>query len=396
MSTWFVLGREPLLSYAELAAVFGFADGVGEYAPPLYLTDETYDDAFMNELGGVIKMGREVARAVTTEQLEPFLRSYLAAKEGRALFGLSVYVHPNAPSAARSRIALPWVVTLGKRLKQALRDEGVSARYVLNESIALSSASVANNKLVGKGVEFLLFLDRDGTWRVGITSAVQPFAAWSDRDYGRPGRDDLSGMLPPKLALMMINLAGSAKDEVLLDPFCGSGTIITEALRVGYTRLIGSDVSVKAVEDAARNVEWFLKKHADISVRPELAVRDVRSLSEHIAPGSIGAVVTEPFLGKPKRGREARVELEAEMKMLSVLYAEALAVMYKLLKPSGRLVMIVPRFEAPGGAVRMTSFMENAKRIGFKLDPVVQNAERLVYARSEQRVAREIWRLRKV
>src|SRR5205823_3602162 len=90
--------------------------------------------------------------------------------------------------------------------------------------------------------------------------AVQPFEQFSARDFGRPGRDDLSGMLPPKLAIIMINLAANDTISVLLDPFCGSGTILSEALLLGYKNLIGSDISEKAVADTKTNLDWIANK----------------------------------------------------------------------------------------------------------------------------------------
>ena len=35
---------------------------------------------------------------------------------------------------------------------------------------------------------------------------MQDFEQWGARDYGRPSRDAVRGMLPPKLARMMVNL----------------------------------------------------------------------------------------------------------------------------------------------------------------------------------------------
>ena len=57
---------------------------------------------------------------------------------------------------------------------------------------------------------------------LGQTLVVQPFKVLSKRDFGRPARDDHSGMLPPKLAQIMINLARRNDDistKTILDPF---------------------------------------------------------------------------------------------------------------------------------------------------------------------------------
>ena len=87
---------------------------------------------------------------------------------------------------------------------------------------------------------------------------MQPFKDLSRLDFGRPARDDFSGMLPPKLAQIMINLAQVQNPEALIiDPFCGSGTILSEALLMGYKDLLGSDISPKAIADTYKNISWI-------------------------------------------------------------------------------------------------------------------------------------------
>jgi hypothetical protein len=64
------------------------------------------------------------------------------------------------------------------------------------------------------------------------------------------------GGLPPTVAAAMVNLAGSPPaagpaDRTLLDPCCGSGTILAEALAVGWAAE-GTDIDGAAIEAAAR------------------------------------------------------------------------------------------------------------------------------------------------
>ena len=112
---------------------------------------------------------------------------------------------------------------------------------------------------------------------VFVTKAIQPIESLGERDFGRPYRDAKSGMLPPKLAMMMINLAGQSLGATILDPFCGSGTILMEAATIGYTNLMGSDISPKAIDDTRQNFAW-----QGGSLPKKLFVADARK----IAPSS--------------------------------------------------------------------------------------------------------------
>ena len=94
---------------------------------------------------------------------------------------------------------------------------------------------------------------------------VQDVNWWSKKDYGRKKVDRKSGMLPPKVARIMVNLSQTPKDGVIYDPFCGSGTILVEALDSGFAA-IGSDISEKAVNDSVTNTNWF-KKNKERSQR---------------------------------------------------------------------------------------------------------------------------------
>jgi tRNA G10 N-methylase Trm11 len=61
-----------------------------------------------------------------------------------------------------------------------------------------------------------------------VTIACQDIDAYTKRDTSK-SRDMVVGMMPPKLAQIMINLATEGRKEIIYDPFCGLGTILIEA-----------------------------------------------------------------------------------------------------------------------------------------------------------------------
>jgi tRNA (guanine10-N2)-dimethyltransferase len=187
----------------------------------------------------------------------------------------------------------------------------------------------------------------------------------------------------------MINLAKIPKNRVLLDPFCGTGTILTEAALLGYENIIGSDISEKAIADTIKNIEWMGQTDKKMNVFQA----GVNNLSEKI-PTKVDAIVTEPLMGKPLTGRESRPELLSQANELKKLYLEAFAEFAKILKPNGTVVMIIPRFRFRDEQI-VINCAEEIKKLGFISQPLFENKTSLTYARANQLVIREIWKFKK-
>ncbi|MDD2758483.1 MAG: DNA methyltransferase [Patescibacteria group bacterium] len=389
---WFVLGSFPLISAAEISAVLRL-DGRFAYTPPILKTETPIDPVeLIGRLGGTIKIAIEIADGLTEEELITEIKNELAKLSGKIIFGVSLYAE-----GVDRRELIDWVEDLGKQIKKEMKADGHSVRYVFNGEPTLSSVTVNKNSLDKKGREFIV-IKNGRAWSLAQTAVVQPFEEWGARDYGRPGRDDLSGMLPPKLARMMINLSGADTGDTLLDPFCGSGTILTEALALGFRCLIGSDISDKAVADTEKNVEWLLKNPKIKKQKLDISQNDIRNLAKQLKPNSIDAIVAEPYLGKPLKGRETENELRGQLAELKTLYLAAFEQFTRLLKSGGVAVVIIPRFKTRSSWLTLN--LENEiKKLGFTAESLLalngKNHTSLLYARSEQRVGREIWKFKK-
>ncbi len=243
---------------------------------------------------------------------------------------------------------------------------------------ALSSVVVKKNKCH----EFLIL----GNKWLGETCAVQEFEDYSFRDYGRPNRDLVAGSMPPKLAKIMINLAQLPAGATILDPFCGSGTILQEGLLLGY-KVIGSDISDKAISDTKKNLEWLLeirKQKSEIRNKFQIFQADVRSISSKV--NGIDAVVTEPHLGPPLKGSENREQISEIIKELAELYIAAFSEFRKILSYNGKVVMVFPSFRL-GGKVLEMPILEQIKKLGF----TQVNSDKLIYSREGQKVWRQIF-----
>ncbi len=93
--------------------------------------------------------------------------------------------------------------------------------------------------------------------------------------------------MPPKLARCMVNLAKPKKGDVLLDPFCGTGSFLIEAALLGC-RVVGSDAKRYVVRGCRRNLRHFKLEWEG------LMAADARRLPV----ARVDCVVTDPPYGR--------------------------------------------------------------------------------------------------
>lgn len=424
MKLFFILGREPALSAAEIFSVFGreldpetstrLAQDA-TLAPEALVTnlpDELSPARLMSMLGGTIKIGtvqNELPihisqESLITELVKTIQQSARYTETRRIHFGISAYA-----TDARARSTLRTLgkhsKKLGMEIKRLLKEDGKQVRWVTSRAPSLSSVVVETNKLLKEGVELVLLAGKD-TLLVGHTATVQPFRDLERRDFPRPGRDAKSGMLPPKLARMLVNLAAVPQDAVLLDPFCGSGTLLGEALLLGYTQLIGSDLDSTAVQNTNRNLDWLTKSGLAMPTAHARNVKlfesDIKDVTEHIEPNSIDAIATETYLGPPLKGNESRASLEQNRDERAKLFKDTLQAFHTILKKDGRAIIAFPLLRYKKEVLH-TPILDSLDNFGFHfIDPLPmqvpvslrgefgRNGKTLVYGRPNQKVWREI------
>jgi tRNA (guanine10-N2)-dimethyltransferase len=76
----------------------------------------------------------------------------------------------------------------------------------------------------------------------------------------------------PKLSRALVNLSRVRSGEVLLDPFCGTGSLLLEAYEIGAVP-VGSDIDARMVRGARRNMagfhqDWLGLVRADAGATP--------------------------------------------------------------------------------------------------------------------------------
>ena len=150
------------------------------------------------------------------------------------------------------------------------------------------------------------------------------------RDMGKPvRRNELS--ISPRLAKILINLSQVRKGETLLDPFCGIGTILQEAL-LQDIKVIGIDKDKKAIDCSELNLKWFDFNKNNYKL--------IHEDSAKIKIQGVDAIATEPDLGELQK----RIPSEAKAKEITRNFEKLMVNVLKNLKKytRGRIVFTTP------------------------------------------------------
>ncbi len=419
---FFNLGRNPTLSASE---IFSVLKKLQISATPYIFSEEILVISVSNQLeaigmnkilGGSVKIGQVFDEIGMEEDESKFnyifssknlLTNYISSKTGKIHFGVSIY---NGGSSIQYVAQLErQLKNINKLIKENLKIAGLKAGFVQIKDRFLSSVSVAKNNLLDHGAEIVLIITPDKIL-VGKTLAVQEFEEFSRRDFDRPRKDKKSGIMPPKLARMMINIAETDKDEVMLDPFCGSATVVGEAIYMGFRNIIGSDISRKAIEDSKENINWIFANFQHLKINDynlKIFESDVRRLRELVSSHSVHSIITEPFLGPPLHRMPDENRIRSIFMDLERLYLDAFKTFSKILVPHGKIVFIFPAFFINGRMISM-DLIEKIKSLGFRqlelMPDNISNSSMLktthiktiIYGSRNQFVIREIIKFEKI
>ena len=374
-----VLGRQPEISIAELAALF---DNVEQKSPEIALF-EAKTQPNLNRLGGSLKLAKKL------ENISP--EAYLLSlPEGKITLGVSDYTVNSKNYSSRD---IKNISQYGARIKQALKKKGRSMRLLPNSAPAISTAAAHHNGLGRhpKKVELIKF-GQDFFVSIG----VQNITAYKNRDQVRPARDAKVGMLPPKLAQILINLCGPLPDgTTILDPFCGTGVVLQEALLMGYNAY-GTDKDERMVKYAKKNIGWLVEKGFKGSEgRSERgsARLEQGNATSHQWQAPIDAVAAEIYLGPPMSAPPAEIKLKTVKQECGAILTEFLKNLVLQIAKNTPVTLAIPAWRRGNNCFERLIPLDFIEKLGYNVLNKSENG--LLYARENQVVAREIIVLRK-
>jgi len=390
------LGHIPSLSLAELHATVPDMKVTKMLGTSMafFETEAELNQKNLETWGGVFLLAKQVAPLGTKlNEVPNILADQVANVKGKVTFSLRTYNIPHQK-----------VHDLYRDCKKALKKKEVPSRYIGNEKKPAATILLHETNIVGgkEGAEIVILGGDDYLW-IGRTVAAQNPDAYTKRDMTKPVRDTRVGLLPPKLAQILLNfgeyMANDGREKKLkiltvLDPFCGTGVIPMEALLRGW-EVLASDNSLKAVNGCEKNLDWTRKEYGILKkdVASTVWKQDAQKAFELKEKPDV--IVTETTLGTPfastppsKEAMKARTEVEE----IETGFLENIAATL----PGVPVVCTLPVWFPKAGPLYIEKTWKKIHDIGFRpiLPPGVNphHPERLsiLYHRPDQSVGREI------
>lgn len=164
---------------------------------------------------------------------------------------------------------------------------------------------------------------------------------------------DIPAASHPPLAACLAFLANASKDEIVWDPFCGSGLELIECAKLGQGKyIIGTDRSDDAIAITKANFAAALPNYGRVTFE----TCDFRDYSDvdGLSEGGVSVIISNPPMGR-------RIPI-ANLRGLIVDFLE---VAEEALAPGGRLVFANPLPVSPRGNRLKLEFQQRVDLGGF-------------------------------
>jgi len=386
-----LLGRQPAISIAELEAIFG-PDCLKLISKEAVEISSKQAPALTGRLGGIIKLCT-VFETLPTDNPRLIEQSVIKlaqrhTTEGKLKIGISAH---------NLRITPGKLNAMALSVKKELRSHGQSVRIIPNKSVELSSATVLHNHLTkDRGLEIYIIRGINGQILIAKTVYVQDIEAYTARDRERPMRDARVGMLPPKLAQIIINLSSpkhtpspaqprsdvNSDRTTILDPFCGTGVLLQESLLMGYDAY-GSDIEPRMIEYSQKNLEWLNVQGMNFDL-------EVGDATAHTWSKDYQRVACETYLGRPLNSLPDAQTLQKIMSDCDTIHRKFLINMANQTKTALRLCLAVPAWKTKNGFLHLKT-LDSLEELGYnRVRFVHAKTTDLIYHRDDQVVGREL------
>jgi tRNA G10 N-methylase Trm11 len=193
----------------------------------------------------------------------------------------------------------------------------------------------------------ILYCQMEEGMYIGKTLTVVDANLQKAVDEMRPYKD-FRQTIPPKFGKYLLSLLGAVDPSnfKVLDPFCGTGTILMFGYLMGF-QMYGSDNDEKQIDGSRKNLQ-FVAQHVGEKLKPQfLSERinfvEIQHLASFYPESFFNGIASEPVLlpfyrEKPNAG-DVRIDVDETVRPL---YKQFLEQSFKVLRPGGRLALVSP------------------------------------------------------
>jgi len=317
MKTFFILGRNPELSRHEVLEFLKARNRQFKevFFEENFLVIETPDDERFNiqEFGGVMWLGKidvggtmgDITKYMEDNEIIP------ADKFSYAIFG------NQDPETLKEKFKKERKKAVMKHGRQRIKFQG------------------GNKQELPKADFYIFYHKHKKTVYLGLTAQEYNDSDVRNRDMNKPVRRE-SLAISPRLSKILINLSGAKRRDLMLDPFCGIGGILQEALIKGM-RVHGIDKDKNATIGAEQNLEW-LKTEYDIESDYVIENIDSRKTPDL----QFSAIATETPLGKVLKKRPNDNEAKQIIQDFEAYMVPILKRLQMVKRPGAKIAITFP------------------------------------------------------
>lgn len=197
-------------------------------------------------------------------------------------------------------------------------------------------------------IEYWFILRMEGISLFG--ARITPLGKETTRKYDK-------GELRRELAHLLVLLSDPQKEDLVLDPFAGSGALVLERVQAfPYTKMFAGEIKADLAEELKRKTKWG---------QPKIMVETHDALNlNNLEDNSIDKIITDPPWGIFEKPQEDMIDF----------YRKMLAEFHRVLTPDGTIVILVGRDSGFDHALSKSEF-----RAIQKIDILVSGQKASVY-----------------
>lgn len=317
MKNFFILGRNPELSRAEVLEFLKARNRTHKeilFEDNFLIIETNEDEKFdIQEFGGVMWLGQ-----VTFEGTQQTFMKHIGQTEIIPADKFSYAIFGNQDAQV---------------LKDKFKEEKKKA-MIKHGRKQIQFQSGEKHEL--PKVDFYIFYhEYDGMIYFGMATQNYDNTEVKNRDMNKPIRREFLA-ISPRLSKILINISGAKPHDLLLDPFCGIGGILQEAL-LKRINVYGIDKDKKAAIGAETNLKWLATQY-NIENKYKIENSDSRRAPDL----QFNAIATETPLGEILREKVSDKQVKQIILNFEAYMIPILRRLKVVKKPSAKIAMTFP------------------------------------------------------